>query len=462
MELMNRGGTAAKYVPPKQRQVGTGNPGATTPYTTAHPGSGGKRTVTTPGHYVPVKTGNVKIAKTQAFLQKVGLYNGPINGIKDATTHKAMVAYQARAKAKRQAAAKGGSGSGGKGGSGGGSGGGHGGGHGGGGGGGGSGRGGHGGGGGGGYGGTINPAKYAKSEINAQYNPILSQLRYQRDQAQSQGAQDLADIGSYYQQLQDTLAKQQAAGDQYQQAALSQSQADQQGILNSIGGGASPAAGAVGSFADLMHGALQGLLASQGNYMHNQSTLASQAQAQALTNQKRLTQQDVQGVNQQINAQLASKSADYIKALSDAQQLKLQQEAAIQNMQIAGGQFGLSMKQGAAQLTNEQLQNAALRKQLKNSGGGWQGLTASDKSKLVEQVNTAMYDPHTGGTVLAPNKAWVKAANMLRSLGYDVKKSKKARNWLSQSWQNYVFDWNQEHPNKQYKAAKNGTPFTNW
>lgn len=418
-----------------------------------------------PGLAAQAKAKGPSAKQLQSMLRSRG-YNLKVDGVWGPISRSAYKAFKAGVGARRWngnhpgSIAAAGRGSGGAGGSGGGSGGGTGGS---GGGGGGRGRGGRGGGGMRGAGIQIPNAKaYAKSEIAAQYNPILNELRYQRDQQQSQGAQDLADIKSYYGQLANTLSQVQSAGDAFQQAALQQSQADQQGILRSIGGGANPAAGAVGSFADLMHGALQGTLAAQQNYMTNQQALAAQGQAQALTNQQRITQQAVQGINQQINSELGSRSSDYLKALADAQQQRLQDMAALQNMQIAAGQFGLSMKQGAAQLANQNLQNKALKQQLSGKAGNFKSLTAADRSKLVEQVNTVMYDPHTGEAAMSPMQAWVKAANTLRALGFDVQASPRARNWLSQSWMNYVTDYNQSHPNKQYKPAKNGTPYVNW
>src|SRR5690348_3214241 len=132
-------------------------------------GSGGHGTAPVSGKLSPMQ-------KKQKFLKAKGFYNGPIDGIRGPKTNAAIKAFKAHVKARLAAAKhnppknpKGPKNP---------RGGGH---H-------------HGGGGMGKFPPLIRPMKDAHSAVNAQYGPLLRQLGYQRDLAQTQGQQNLADI----------------------------------------------------------------------------------------------------------------------------------------------------------------------------------------------------------------------------------------------------------------------------
>ncbi len=389
------------------------------------------------------RKGSVKAQ--QAFLKAKGFYHGSIDGIRGPMTKSAIAAFKgSRGKGKQPArnpkapqrhpssnpgprrparAPKGGGGHGG------------------------------------GMGGLIKPKQYASSLVQAQYGPLLKQLRYQRDLASSQGQQNLADINSFYGTVDSTIANLLSGQSQHAGQVVGQQADDLSTILQSLGGSANQGAAPASGFAALMQGALQGQSNAEHGYLTNQQGLAAQARAQALTDMQRTTQQQMDQANNNINAQLASRAADMKVAMSDAQQLKLQQMAAKQNMAIAAGEFNLNQQLGAGQARNQNLQNKALKQQLSGKGDGFGKLTANDKAQMVSGVNTTMYDAHTGDAALPPNQAWVKAAGHLRSLGFNVATNLKARKWLASVWHSYVIDYNNTHKRK-FKIQANGTPFT--
>lgn len=391
----------------------------------------------------------------QVKLRNLGLYHGPIDGIWGPMTTAAMKAYHQRGSSGGSKRSSGGGGSGG-----------------------GSGGGGRIGGGGGGSGGggkrrsggsggglqAINAGKYAQAQTNLQFASLLDELNRQRDNLQGQQLQNQADINSWFNQVANVAQTSAQANQLAAEHAQSQQKNDFQGILQALGGSASGQAGqSLGNFQQALAAGLAGISQAQGNFDNTQQTDVAQAKATAQTQQKNLAAQQMADINAKITQANQDRGNALVKNRYDAQQLRLQQLAAIQNMKITGKQFGMDMAIKQAQLTNMNYANAALGRQLaqqlkSKNGSGFTSLQPGDKAKLSQGVNATMYGANMS-TGKNPRTAWVEAARVLRSLGYNVGKSKPARQWLSSVWMNYVSAYNRNHPNSKYKAAANGTPW---
>ena len=418
-----------------------------------------------PSKPMKLKSGGTRtVRQTQSYLRHLG-YNIAVDGIMGPQTRAALAAHRRGIGPGAHNAGSGGrSGSAGSGGGGrSGAGGGGGGGARGGGGGGGSRRGGKGGGGG---FNVINPNKYAKATTNLQYNGLINELQSQRDQLTAQNAQDLADLHSWY----GTAADMAAQGTQADQTAGASAQHDQAqalaAILGSIGGAGAGAAGSsLGNFGQTLAAALAGQAQAQHGFDTTQQTNIQQALASALTNQQNAGQAAMTDLLGKLTQAQTDKANALSKNRMDAQQIRLQQMAAVQNMQMLGAEEGLKLQGMKLANKNASLANKALGKQiaqqLTNKGKGFKALTAGDKAKMLQGANAVLYGPNMT-TKYGPKQAWERAANYLRSLGYSTKNDPHVRGWLSQAWLNYVGDYNHAHPDKPYKPANNGTPFPHW
>lgn len=311
--------------------------------------------------------------------------------------------------------------------------------------------------------GVIKPKQYADALTKLQFGSLISELQRQRDDAQLQGEQNLADIRQMYGDVSAQAASSMQSNDQFADQMLDRSTDDASAILASLGGGANQGAGVAAGFQQLMQGALQGIGQAHHGYDSAQGTLIDQSKAQAILGEQRFTDETTSDLSAKLADALSQKGAAAVKNRFDAQQMRLQQMAAIQNMQLLGAESGLKMQGMRLQNQNMSLTNQALGQQLANKfkKTGFGKLTAGDRAKLGQGANRVMYDPSDGSASLHPEKAWVKMANLLRSLGYDARKNPKVRGWMSQMWLNYVTDFNADHDNK-YEPRKNGTPYLKW
>jgi hypothetical protein len=309
---------------------------------------------------------------------------------------------------------------------------------------------------------AINANKYAQASTNLQFNGLLNELARQQDELHGQTLQNQADITSWFNQVADAAAQSAQSNDQASQHMMAQQGGDFAGLLQALGGSASGAAGAsLGNFQQALSAGLAGIGAAQHNFDTTRQTQVGQGAAQAHLTQQRGSDQALADLAAKIAQTKADKGQALVKNRFDAGQLRLQQLAAIQNMAIAGQTFNLDKQLKQGQIVNQNIANQALgnqlAQQLKNKGHGFKTLTAGDRAKLGEGANSVMYGANMG-TGKNPRTAWVQAANVLKSLGYDVKNSPAARRWLSSLWMNYVSDYNNDH-GKKYKPAGNGTPW---
>ena len=309
---------------------------------------------------------------------------------------------------------------------------------------------------------AINANKYAQASTNLQFNGLLNELARQQDELHGQTLQNQADITSWFNQVADAAAHSAQSNDQASQQMMQRQGGDFAGLLQALGGSASGAAGAsLGNFQQALSAGLAGIGAAQHNFDTTRQTQVGQESAQAHLTQQRGSDQALADLAAKIAQTKADKGQALVKNRFDAGQLRLQQMAAIQNMAIAGQTFNLDKQLKQGQIQNQNIANQALghqlAQQLKNKGHGFKTLTAGDRAKLGEGANSVMYGANMG-TGKNPRTAWVHAANVLSSLGYDVKNSPAARRWLSSLWMNYVSDYNNDH-SKKYKPAGNGTPW---
>ena len=481
MQAANRGGTAAQgKIVGFQQTDGGGRFSQTVPVykpNPVHQGQVWQEGVgwITPGvhHALPMgKSGGgngPSVRLRQQRLRALG-YNIAVDGIMGPQTRAAMQAHHNGISAKRfngggrsapvgaRTNVGGGAGGGGGGGRGGAGGGGRS---------GGGGRGGARGGGGGGGLQAINPNKYANAETNLQFQGLINELQNQRDQLTGQNAQDLADIKSWYGHAADTAAQGTQANTDAATAAAHQQQQELASLMSAIGGqAAGPAATSLGNFGQALAAALSGEAQAQHGYDTSQATNIQGALATALASQTNAGNSALADLNSKLLQAQSDRGNALIKNRMDAQQLRLQQLAGIQNMQLAGMEGGLKIQGMRLANQNASLANKALGVQIAqqlhaSKTGGFQNLTAGDRAKLNQGVNAVLYGPNMA-TKYNPKQAWERAANMLRSLGYSTKSNPRVRGYLSQLWLNYVGDYNHAHPNNPYSPAKNGTPFTHW
>lgn len=182
---------------------------------------------------------------------------------------------------------------------------------------------------------SLTPEQMAQAAANAQFDPQIADMNAQIAAARAAGAQNVANLGTWYGQIADTAS---AAATQQQQNDLAlqgQQQQGQQNLLQLFGGaGANGAAGEAGAFTDINNAALQQLSAANENYANQMPTVVGMQGTEA----KAASQQDTNSMLAQLASQLAgltgAKSSAYTAALGDAQQTQYNaQQDAIKNAQ---------------------------------------------------------------------------------------------------------------------------------
>lgn len=309
-----------------------------------------------------------------------------------------------------------------------------------------------------------NSGKLGRAMTTQQYAGILNQLHSNILNLGAQNHQNLADINSWFGNAQSAQQAAHTANAQAAHDAASASSAQLAGLMQAVGANnnaADPLAAMGASNSTL----LQALGQNQAGYDNNMHADIAASMASALANQQNAGMTALQNLKDQRNSVLQQRGASLITNTANAKQQKLQQMAALQNMMLANKQFGLNMALGMADLQNKNIVNKNL------ANGGAQGghvdfnqLKSGDRIGLQKSIMPLMYSTNAAGQTVAnqnPVKAWVQAANQLRTAGYNVQFSKAARSWLSTVWKNYVIQYNKAHPNTPYHPQSNGTPYSN-
>lgn len=322
---------------------------------------------------------------------------------------------------------------------------------------GGSGRGAGGGGGGGGAGGgggggldytdgLINPMDYAKGSVEAEYGPQLGQMQRDIGQQRAQGGQDIADLTSWFKQLEGTRAQGQTANEaaaQQQIAALNQGAQGMAQALGDVNG----AGGVAAAYAGGNQAGLQGIASSQGNFDRNmQSILASQGidARRGEMNKQSQIMADLIGKRQDL---FHSKGAALSKALAEAQILRTQQRgqnisqsAQLQQLGLDKALGGLKIRQGnqAINLNARQAAQQAKAAQLdydvksaqyqdfldnlkQTHGGKLDFGTLDEQSRLGLAHSIATMASGPGGHFVGNvNQTWKKIRSGLEMAGYDL------------------------------------------
>ena len=266
------------------------------------------------------------------------------------------------------------------------------------------------------------PASYADSVAGAQYDPQIHQLLTDMAQGKANAAQAQTDIGSWYKQVQTSLADA-AAKDA---AAGGQTQADVnnsiQGIIQSLGG--SQGAGLVG-------GVGANALASIAKQAQGQNALDAQLapifQAEQAAASSRKQALDAQTANQQAQQLVSLQGARgqaknaamqaIMQANNQARQQNFSNVLAQQNQGLAAQSLGLNAANTASEIqsraADRQYQYASLAERqaefraqqagqkaavrAKLGGGGWASLPGQSKLSAVSSALNFAVPQHSKG-----------------------------------------------------------------
>lgn len=293
---------------------------------------------------------------------------------------------------------------------------------------------------------TIDPAAYAASAANEAYNPIIAELLNQQKQTQAQGGQNIADISSWFGQLENTRQRS-AAGDQ---AALAEAVANNQKDISGIAGlfGQSGGHDLANTAANNLAGIRAQGKATTDFDSHMAAVLAAQG-VDARIAAQHATSATLQELGGKIVAQRGAKGQAYQRALQEGRGQKLQQQAAIQNMQLAElmapvqlatakanlastkTQSQLAIKQAEIAGKQAALQDKVTQAQLaqfkkSQQGGGavpFKDLQAGDRLKLSATISKAVRDNVLAGARAGGYQSNHRAWGAIKSLlsPYDIK-----------------------------------------
>lgn len=204
-----------------------------------------------------------------------------------------------------------------------------------------------------------------------QFDPQIQQLQRQINEAPVQGAQNLADIGNWENQVQGHLA---TAGTR--DAAATQQGQDSirsavEGIVNSLGGSANPGAALVGATGARALGTLAGIGQSQSQFDSDLAPILQAGATAARTNEQNRQgnaladlKSQLLGVQGQRGDAKAKASLDILSANNQARQQNFGNRLAQQNAAIAAASLGLKGQQLAAALGQQRIQNKLTRAEI--------------------------------------------------------------------------------------------------
>jgi hypothetical protein len=236
----------------------------------------------------------------------------------------------------------------------------------------------------------LNPAEYAKSVVSMEFDPVIGGLTRDIRQQRAQGEQNIADITSWFKQLEDTRAKGAQANVTNSQAAIDDLARLQQGITTALGGGAAPGVGEGAGYQGISLAGLKGLQASQAGFDQNMQTILAAQANDARTFQQRGQQQVMDELISKRSDLFKQKGTAYSKAMQDALQARtsqrgqnIQQMAALQSLQLA------------REMAPYDLANASASLDLKKQQFQQQGAQFNQNQRqnaLDYQIKKAQYD----------------------------------------------------------------------
>lgn len=181
---------------------------------------------------------------------------------------------------------------------------------------------------------SIDPKKWGKTAADLQFGEAIRELSRGITGQSAQGAQNLSDIGSWYGDVRARLEAARGADVKSNAAALAEQAASDQGIIEALGGGASPAAAAVGQTAAQNQAMLRGLGAATSSY---DEAAIGQLSAEAAGQQLRQSR-----IDQNRMAELQNELGD-VRMKRGAVAAQSEMEAMLQNFQNRQSRFQQEM-----------------------------------------------------------------------------------------------------------------------
>lgn len=311
----------------------------------------------------------------------------------------------------------------------------------------------------------INPEKFASAATNAQFRGPLGALHRQAVVQKAEEHQNLLDIANWFKAAQDAHATSQGQIRQSGTRAVREVGDASRGILQALGGSANPAAGLGAEYGQLGASTTAGIGQAADTSSSQLGAILAGAGVQAKTNEGRYQRRLAQEIAAKILDMQAQKGSAYTKNLFGAKEMGLRQQAGIQNMQIAGGMFGIQQQAGRLANQNTALQNKSLNKQYNQLYGKssnalntlfGEPLNAGERQKLGDAIKMQMFDP-VSQKQISPLSAWSNVGDYLESLygaNYRPKNNKAVAQWLSNIWLPMAKRWNKVHNLKQVDIPK--------
>ena len=209
----------------------------------------------------------------------------------------------------------------------------------------------------------IDPTVYARSAVNAQYNPVISEIRRQIKQGDRQTLQNQQDIQDWYKVAMDQYGTSAEAINKYGRDAVTNNNAALTSIADVVGGDAgaaiaNPMAGSSGFLTDLT--------ASNASFAQRLGQITGLARNEQLTRE----QARASASRNQLQGDLTSATKSKGEALTAARQqavgTRLEQLQAYINMALGLGNFDLSKAELAlkAKGTTNPLEDELTRAQI--------------------------------------------------------------------------------------------------
>lgn len=309
----------------------------------------------------------------------------------------------------------------------------------------------------------INPQQYAKAAAAEAYDPRINSLVRQMAQEKADQTAQQGDIANWYQALVGQAKDSHDSDRADYKALLGATGADSKGLIDSLGGAASPAAALAAAQAQTGSDQLAGLsLADLTGANARKDSYAQQGVGQRLLSQKAYDSQKLTDFGNLADLR-AAKGNEYTKDLESAYNLAGTQAKNLMNARsiaaLAGPQLAAANIANDTARTNLARARVALKIDQQNAGptGNIPDFTKQDPTKLSNYLLSGALGPR-GNFNQSPVDIYNRMVGMIKTVSYgkyDPATDPRVKNYLVGLVQSHLSAWNRQNPQNRF-AVKGG------
>lgn len=307
----------------------------------------------------------------------------------------------------------------------------------------------------------IDPTSYAHAAANASYDPRISALVRQMTQESADQKSQQGDIANWYAALVGQANASHASDKSAYQDLIGASGDASKGLIDSLGGSASPAAAMAAAQAETGNQELAGLSAADlAGVNARKDSYAQQGVGQRLLSQRGYDANRTKEFGDLADLR-GAKGDEYVKQLESAYNLRGTQAKNLLNARITTALAGPQLTQANIATQSAQTALAQARANLKisqeNANGTVPDFQKQDPTKLSNYLLSGALGPR-GNFNQSPVDIYNRMSGLIKTVSYgkyDPNSDPRVKNYLIGLVQSHLSAWNRQNPKNRF-AVKGG------